>query len=143
MPATFTIPALTPPGDFNFINVFTVFIPFQTVAVNTPVTFTGTFNGSTQSVTATIPRTVDVVAISKAELVVKNGSLKVDATSTKAAAVLTLYNNATGQLIGTMTNNGLSGGGAKYSYQGTVSPVTTLRLQSSLNGTATGAVSQK
>ena len=83
------------------------------------------------------------MSLTKAELVVKNGSLKVDATSTNPAAVLTLFNTATGQLIGTMTNTGLSGTGAKYGFQGTVAPVTTLLLKSSLNGTATLAVSQK
>lgn len=90
-----------------------------------------------------LPKTVDAVKIGKAELVVKNGSLKVDATSSPPTAVLSLFNASTGQFIGTMTNNGLTNGGAKYSFQGTVSPVTTLLLKSSLNGTATAGVAQK
>jgi len=46
--------------------------------------------------------------------------------------------------IGTMTNAGRSGGGAKYSFQGTVAgPVKSVLLRSSLNGTATAAVAQK
>lgn len=140
VPASFTIPALTAPGDFRFA---TVSVPIQLVAADTPVTISGSFNGETVSQTFTLPKTVDVVKIGKAELVVKNGGLKVEATSTVQTAVLTLFNASTGQFIGTMTNNGPSNGGAKYFFQGTVSPVTTLLLKSSFNGTATGAVTQK
>ena len=42
-----------------------------------------------------------------------------------------------------MTDIGPNGGGEKYSFQGTVVPVATLSLKSSLNGTATGGVAQK
>ena len=42
-----------------------------------------------------------------------------------------------------MTDNGPSGGGEKYTFQETVSPVTTLLLKSSLNGVATASVSRK
>jgi len=137
VPASFTIPANTQPGTAFFT------FPYQPQAVDTPVTFTASFNGKSISASLILPRAVDLVAVSKAELVVKNGGLKVEATSTIPTAVLSLFNAATGQFIGTMTNNGSIGFGAKYSFQGTVSPVTTLLLTSSLNGTATGAVSQK
>jgi hypothetical protein len=140
VPAGLTLPALTQPGDFRFS---TVPVLFQPVAGDTPVTFSASFGGVTQTATVIIPKTVDTVQITRAELVVKTGSLRVEATGSNPAAVLTLFNAATGQLIGTMTNSGLSGSGAKYSLQGTVSPVTTLLVKSSLNGTATGAVAQK
>jgi hypothetical protein len=42
-----------------------------------------------------------------------------------------------------MTDNGPSSGSEKYTFQGTVSPVTVLLLKSSLNGTATATVSRK
>ncbi len=142
VPASVTIPALTVPGFFVPNNVG-VTIPYPLVAVDTPITFTASFNGVTLNSTVTIPKTVDAAKVTKAELVVKNLSLKVEATSTVPTAVLTLYNAATGRLIGTMTNTGLSAGGAKYAFQGTVSPVTTLLLTSSFNGTASGAVAQK
>jgi len=137
VPASFTIPALSPVGSAFFRTTT------QPVGVDTSVTFSASLNGTTVSQTVTLPKTVDQVAITKAELVVKNGQLKVDATSTVPSAVLTLSNAATGAVIGTMTNTGLSGSGAKYSFQGTVSPVTTLRLISNFSGTATGAVAQK
>jgi hypothetical protein len=134
--ASFTIPALTQVGDFRFSSLV---VPFQPVGVDTPVTFTATFGDQTQTTTVIVPKTVDKVQITRAELVVKNNSLRVEATSTSPTAVLTLHNATTGQVIGNMTN----GGGGSYSFQGTVAPVTTLLLTSSLNGMATGAVQQK
>jgi hypothetical protein len=142
-PASLTIPALTIPQELTPGLPVVVTIPVKAVAVDTPVTFTGTFNGVTLTSSVTIPKTVDSVIVSKAELVVKNLALRVEATSTVPAAVLTLFNATTGRLIGTMTNTGLSGSGAKYSFQGTVSPVTSVLLTSSFSGTATSPVAQK
>ena len=100
--------------------------------------------GEALSFGVTLPHVTDTATISKAELVVKNLSLKVEATSNVTTAVLTLYDANSGAFIGTMTNSGLSGGGAKYSFQGTIpSKVTTLRVKSSFNGTSTFAVAQK
>jgi hypothetical protein len=138
--ASLTIPAFSSPGDFR---VASVNVPFQLVSVDTPVTFSATLNGVTTNTTVTIPKTVDQVAISKAQLVVKNGQLRVEATGSVPSATLSLFNAATGQFLGNMTFGGLSGGGAKFSFQGTVSPVTSLRLVSNFSGTATSAVSQK
>jgi hypothetical protein len=136
VPASFTIPAFTQVGDFRFSSLN---VPLTSVGVDTPVTFSATFGGVTLTQTVTVPKTVDTVKITRAELVVKGLSLRVEATSTTPTATLTLFNAATGQLIGTMTNL-VSG---KDSFQGTVSPVQTLLLTSSLGGTATGAVVQK
>jgi hypothetical protein len=136
VPASFTIPALTQVGDFRFSSLV---VPFQPVGVDTPVTFSARFGDMIQTTTVIVPKTVDKVQITKAELVVKNNALRVEATSTSPTAVLTLHNAATGQLIGNMTGDG----GGRYSFQGTVAPVTTLLLTSSLSGTATGAVQQK
>jgi hypothetical protein len=45
-------------------------------------------------------------------------------------------------LIGTMTYLGLSGGGGKYSFQGTLNvPIPTLLVKSALNGSSTFSVS--
>ncbi len=132
LPATVTIAALAQTtGQIS--------VPFQPVPVDTEVTFVATFNGDAQSRTFTVARTIDTVSVSKAELTVKNGALKVEASSNVPTAVLTLSNAATGQKIGTMVNLGRG----KYSYQGTVSPVVSLRLSSSFSGIATGAVAQK
>lgn len=140
VPASFTIPALSAPGDFRFASLTTTYSP---VGVDTPVTFSARLNGSAASATVVIPKTVDTVSIGRAELTVKTLQLRVDARSNTPGAVLSLYNAATGQFIGTMTDNGPSSGGETYSFQGAVSPVTTLLLKSSLNGTAVAGVTQK
>lgn len=91
-----------------------------------------------------LPKALDFVTLSKAELVVKSLSLKEEATGNLPNALITIFNSVTGQSIGTMTNSGVSGTGAKYSFQGTVPrPVTTLLLKSSMNGTATGSVAHR
>ena len=140
VPASLTIPALSAPGDYRFASFTTTYKP---VGADTPVTFNALFNGASVGATVTIPKTVDTVSISRAELTLKNLQLRVDAFGNTPGAVLTLYNAATGQLVGIMTDNGPSGGGEKYTFQGTVSPLATLLLKSSLNGVATARVSRK
>ena len=132
VPATITIPPLAQ-------GVGNIPVVQQAAPAVTPVTIMATANGSSMSRTISLPRAFDGVTLNKAELVVKTGSLKVDATGTQPIAVLTLSNAATGQAIGTMTNLGKG----KFSFQGTVSPVTTLRLNSNYSGTSTLAVAQK
>ena len=145
---TLTLPALTPVGALSVFK-----ITCTPVAVDTPITYTATLNGVTSTVTGTLFKTTDFAKINKAELVVKNLSLKVDATSEVPSDRLTLFNAATGQLIGTMTLTGtttakISGQAVatfgQYSFQGTISaPVKTLLLTTGLNGSTTFAVSQK
>ncbi len=136
---TLMVPAFTAGGlnlGFN--------ITCKPVAVDTQMTYSATLNGTTTTYTAILFKSTDTVAIGRAELVVKNLSLRVEAGSAASSDVLTLFNAATGQLIGTMTLTGLNGTGGKYSFQGTVpAAVTTLLLKSSLNGMATGAAVQK
>ncbi len=135
----FTVPALTPAMGTP---AFT--LACKAVAVDTPITFTATMNGVTSTVTGTLFKTTDFPLISKAELVVKNLSLKVEATSQVAGDTMTLFNATTGQAIGNMTQTGTLALGAKYSFQGTLAaPVTTLLLKTGLNGSTTFAVSQK
>jgi hypothetical protein len=132
VPATVTVPPLA-------LGVNNIPIVLQQAPAVTPVTVTATANGTSVSGTITLPRTIDGVTLSKAEFVVKTGSLKVDATGSQPLAVLTLSNATTGQAIGTMTNLGKG----KFTFQGTVSPVTTLRLDSNYSGSSTIAVAQK
>jgi hypothetical protein len=116
-----------------------VIVSPQPAPAVTPVTITASVNGSSVSRTISLPKYVDLVTLNKAELVVKSGALKVDATGNLAIAVLTLSNATTGQAIGTMTNLGKG----KFSYQGTVAPVTTLRLDSNYSGSSSLGVAQK
>lgn len=82
---------------------------YKPVGADTPVTFSALFNGASVSATVTIPKTVDTVAITRAELTMKTSQLRVEATSNTPGAVLTLYHAATGQPIGTMTDNRCAG----------------------------------
>ena len=132
VPATVTVPPLAQ-------GVGNIAVVQQAAPAVTPVTVTATANGTSVTSTITLPRTIDGVTLNKAELVVKTGSLKVDATGSQPLAVLTLSNAATGQVIGTMTNLGKG----KYTFQGTVSPVATLRLDSNYSGSYSLAVAQK
>jgi hypothetical protein len=140
VPASFTIPALSAPGDFRFASLITA---YQPVGVDIPVTFTALFNGVGVNTHVTIPNTVDSVSITKAQFTVKTSQLRVEAAGNTPGAILSLCNAVTGQFIGAMTDNGPSSGGDKYSFQGTVPPVNTVLLKSSLNGTATASVPQK
>jgi hypothetical protein len=72
--------------------------------------------------------------------VLRSFQLRVEATSTNASATLTVWNAATGALIGTLSN----AGGGKYTGTFTVSPaVLSISVKSSLGGIATGPVIQK
>ena len=68
VPASFTIPALSAPGDYRFASFTTTYKP---VGADTPVTFNALFNGASVSATVTIPKTVDTVSIGRAELTLK------------------------------------------------------------------------
>jgi len=131
---------LSAPGDYRFASFTTTYKP---VGADTPVTFNALFNGASVSATVTIPKTVDTVSISRAELTLKISNSEWMHSATLRAPSSLSTTPATGQLVGIMTDNGPSGGGEKYTFQGTVSPVTTLLLKSSLNGVATASVSRK
>jgi len=135
VPASVTIPAFGTFLDFN--------VPFQPVTVDTPVTFVAAFNGVSVSTVVTLRAPAEVVQIVKAEYVVSKANLKVEATSSNATASLKLFDGTTGASIGTMTFSGTSGTGAKFSFQGTVPQVFTLRAVSSGGGSAGVTVSQK
>ena len=84
----------------------------------------------------TILKPADSVQIARADDVVSKFQLRVDATSTSTAAILSVWNTATGTMIGTLANNG----GGKYSGTFTTPTVATITLKSSFGGTTTGAV---
>ncbi|HET7584976.1 MAG TPA: hypothetical protein VFK13_08715 [Gemmatimonadaceae bacterium] len=135
-PATVTVPAFSDFVDFD--------VRFDPVNIDTPVTISATFNGTTVTSTLTIKAPTEVVRITKAEYVVKKQQLRVEATSTNPAATsLVLSNAQTGETIGPMTFEGASGGGAKFSFQGTVPQVFVLKATSPSGASASVSVSQK
>jgi len=78
------------------------------VSVSTTVNISATYAGLTRTAALTVrpPATADTVAITLAEYRLSSKRLSVQATSTNATATLRVYVTATGQLIGTLTNNG-------------------------------------
>ena len=78
------------------------------VSVSTTVNVSATYAGLTKTAALTVrpPATADTVAITLADYRLSSKRLSVQATSTNATATLRVYATATGQLIGTLTNNG-------------------------------------
>ncbi|HLC42484.1 MAG TPA: PQQ-binding-like beta-propeller repeat protein [Methylomirabilota bacterium] len=98
---------------------------------------------STVTVTTAPPvplATTDSVAIQQAEYRRSRQRLTVSSTSSSASATLKAYVAATGELIGTLTNNG--GGMYSGQFRRSVNPQN-VTVRSSLGGSATKAVSVK
>ncbi len=137
LPASVTIVAGASSASFN-INT-TAVTATRTVAI------TATLNGITRSATLTLnpapppppPPAADTVRITRAEYDSSKQKLRVDATSSSANATLQVFNTSSGQLIGTLANNG----GGRYSGQlnSSANP-RSITIRSSLGGTATRAV---
>jgi hypothetical protein len=111
------------------------------VSVSTTVNISATYAGLTKTATLTVMPlvTADTVAITLAQYRLSTKKLSVQATSTSATATLKVYVTATGQLIGTLKNNG-----GKYSGQFSwPSNPQNITVQSSLGGSATKAVTVK
>jgi FG-GAP-like repeat len=93
----------------------------------------------TPSPTATPTPTpaIDTVSITRAEYRTSNAQLRVEATSTNASATLQVFVTSSGQLIGTLTNNG--GGRFRGQFSWPVNPQT-ITVRSNFGGEATRAV---
>jgi hypothetical protein len=78
------------------------------VSVSTTVNISATYAGLTRTAALTVapPMTTDTVTITLAQYRASSKRLSVQATSTNATETLKVYVTATGQLIGTLTNNG-------------------------------------
>ncbi|HXG94992.1 MAG TPA: hypothetical protein VNN73_21815 [Blastocatellia bacterium] len=84
--------------------------------------------------------TTDTVSVQRAEYTMSKRELRVEATSTSASATLQVFVTSTGQLIGTLANNG----GGKYSATFTwPSNPQSITVKSSLGGSATKTVTAK
>jgi len=108
------------------------------VSVSTTVNISATYAGLTRTATLTVmpPATADTVAITLADYRLSSRRLSVQATSTNATATLRVYVTATGQLIGTLTNNaGMYSGQFKW----TPNPQN-ITVRSSLGGSSSAIV---
>ncbi|HEX8492146.1 MAG TPA: FG-GAP-like repeat-containing protein [Pyrinomonadaceae bacterium] len=132
VPVSVTVPVGATSATFN--------INTTTVTSTTSATISASLNGVTRNATLTInpaSSTTDTVTITRAEYETDKRTLRVEATSTRSTATLQVFITASGQLIGTLMNNG----GGKYSREFSVSTnPQSITVRSSLGGSATKAV---
>jgi FG-GAP-like repeat len=135
VPASVTVPAGATSVNF----------PVNTISISSTVssTITATLNGISRSATLTVTAATtasDTVGISRAEYESSKRSLRVEASSNRSNAVLQVFVTSSGQLIGTLANNG----GGKYSGQFSLSiNPQNITVRSNLGGQATRAVALK
>lgn len=136
VPASVTVAAGAASASFT--------VNTTTVTATTSAIISGTFNGVTRSATLTInpaaappPPSTDTVSITRAEYESSKRILRVEATSTSSSATLQVFVTATGQLLGTLSNNG----GGQYRAELSVSTnPQNITVRSSFGGVATSSV---
>jgi hypothetical protein len=108
------------------------------------VTISASYGGATRTATLTVnappSQVTDTVAIQRAEYTASNRDLRLEATSTNSGAVLRCYVTATGELIGTLTNDG--GGRYRGQFTWPTNPQN-VTVRSSLGGSATRSVTAR
>jgi len=140
VPASVTVAAGASSANFT--------VSTRVVSAATSATISGTFNGVTVTSSLTInpvsapppPPSTDTVRITRAEFESAKQTLRVEATSTSSNATLQVFVTATGQLLGTLANNG--GGQYRGELRVSTNPQN-ITVRSSLGGVATASVVAK
>ncbi len=103
-------------------------------------TITASLNGVSRTATLTVTPAGDTVRITRAEYTASNRTLRVEATSTRTNATLQVFITSSGQLVGTLANNG----GGKYGGQlnWSVNPQN-ITVRSSFGGSAQSTVAAR
>jgi hypothetical protein len=107
---------------------------------STPSATTTIISTPTRTPTATPIRPADSVSITRAEYSSGNRELRVEATSSSSSATLKAYVTSTGQLIGTLTNEGGGRYRGQFSWPSNPQNIT---VRSNLGGSASRTVSPK
>lgn len=130
VPVSVTVPAGASSANFT--------IGTTTVTSSASATISATLNATTRTATLTInPAAADTVTITRAEYDASKRELRVEATSTRSNATLQVFVTSSGQLIGTLTNNG----GGKYGRQFNLSTnPQNITVRSNFGGAATRTV---
>jgi hypothetical protein len=135
VPASVVVPAGASSASFSV----------GTTSVNSAasVTISAVLGGVTRSATLTVnPATTaaDTVAVQRAEYDSGKRTLKVEASSSRSTATLSVYVTSSGQLLGTLSSNG----GGKFSGQLSVATnPQNITVRSNGGGSATKAVAAK
>jgi hypothetical protein len=134
IPTSVTVPAGATSAAFT--------VTTRSVTSSTSVTISASYGGVTRTATLTVnaAQATDTVAIQLAEYTADKRELRVEATSTNSGAVLRCYVSATGELIGTLTNDG--GGRYRGQFTWPTNPQN-ITVRSSLGGSATRAVAAR
>lgn len=135
VPTSVVFPAGSNARSFS---VSTTQVPTTTSAV-----ITASLNGTSRSATLTINPAasgVDTVTITRAEYDGGNRRLRIEATSTRSTATLQAFVTSSGQLIGTLSNDG--GGRYRGEFSWPVNPQS-VTVRSSLGGQATRTVAAR
>lgn len=120
------------------INNSAVHILSNTCDGGSPATPNNTFgNGRVDILAAVDSVMVDTVAITKAQYAISRSQLTLLATDTNTAAVLTVSVTSTGEILGTMTNQG--NGNYRAKIKGIANPQN-VTVKSNLGGSATADV---
>jgi hypothetical protein len=132
VPASVTVPAGAASANFT-VNTTSVSSQFSAIV-------TASLNGLSTSAPLTVTPAGDTVGISRAEYTASNRTLRVEASSTRTNATLQVFVTSSGQLIGTLSNNG----GGKYSGQlnWSVNPQN-ITVRSNFGGQSSRAVTTK
>lgn len=134
VPASVTVAAGASSANFT--------ITTASVASTASVAISATLNATTRTATLTLnpaPVAADTVSITLAEYETSKRTLRVEATSTRSNATLQVFVTASGQLIGTLTNNGGKYTG-QFAYATNPQNIT---VKSSAGGTTSRAVTAK
>jgi len=110
------------------------------VQATTSAVITASLNGTSRSATLTINPAAggaDTVSITRAEYEAGNRRLRVEATSTRSTATLQAFVTSSGQLIGTLSNQG--GGRYRSEFTWPVNPQS-ITVRSNFGGQATRTV---
>jgi hypothetical protein len=135
VPASVTVPAGSQSRSFS---ISTTQVPATTSAA-----ITASLNGTSRSATLTITPAAggaDAVSITRAEYDTGNRRLRVEATSTRANAILQAFVTSNNQLIGTLSNDG--GGRFRGEFAWPVNPQN-ITVRSNFGGQATRAVTAR
>ncbi len=111
------------------------------VNVDSPITITGSYQGTTTTGIVNVLKGTDTVTITKTEYVVSKSQFRMEATTSDAsAAYMLVFNAITGVQLGSL----VPAGGGKFTGQFFVpGPFTSVAVQSAKGGLAIGAVTQR
>ena len=113
----------------------------SSVTTSTTAMITATAGGASRSAGLTIAApSADVVTVTRAEYMARKRQLRVEATSTNAAATLNVYITSTGAYVGTLRNLGGGTHGSTFKVAANPQDIT---VRSSAGGAATATVQAK